>query len=538
MGLFSKSSDKKNAKNDNTSDRNEDDNEISRWQDKYFTLLDAKELSESTYKETQDLLCKTIVRLAIVASGFDPQLEPNLQRIRNHLKNGIDNHNLKVELENITQALTQLNDAPSNGSPTNKDISLLFTFLLQRYTSEKQQFALSLLKESCQRVDDPQRLFAAIVEIIEQDRNADLSTIQRIEHPLFFLQQIDARFVNQQLLYLLEHIEIPELFSNQARVLKQQLTVREEATPSFELILDDAISLLIAISTHNQPKQQEIDKFLISITEQLTELGLAVNGTSIAAIDASLNRSKLDQSVSDQMSDLHNRSIHATQLEPLKEVISSRIIQITQEIQEHKQKEAIQREKTQRQLDELSQKITIMESEVGELKLKLITANTHALHDTLTGLPNRLAYDERLKIEMAGWRRYHTPLCLIVWDIDHFKHVNDQYGHQIGDKVLVHIANQFTQHIRNADFIARFGGEEFTMLLPHTNDQAAFKLADKLRAIIENSRLKENEIAITVTVSCGITQFIDGDTHDSAFIRADQALYRAKEQGRNQCCIG
>ncbi|MDP2901676.1 MAG: diguanylate cyclase [Methylovulum sp.] len=536
MGLFSKPADKKSSRSTNDGIK-EDGTETDKWKAKYLRLLDAQEISENTYKETQELLCKTIVRLAIVASGFDPQLEPNLKRIRNHLKNGIDNHNLKAELENITQALTQLNDAPPTGQPTDRDISLLFSFLLQRYTSARQQLALNLLKESCQRLDDPQRLFAAIVEIIEEDRNEILSVNQPSERPPFLQQQIDARFVNGQLLYLLEHIEIPEVLSKKADALKQQLTVRDGATPSFELILDDAISLLIEISTLNQPKQQEIDKFLVHITEQLTELGLAVTGSSIAAMDASLDRSKLDQSVSDQISDLHHRSIHATQLEPLKEVISSRILQITQEIQEHKQKEAVLREKSQCQLDELSQKIKLMEVETGELKLKLIAANTHALQDALTELPNRLAYDERLKIEITGWRRYHTPLCLIVWDIDHFKKINDQYGHQIGDKVLVHVARQFAKHIRNADFIARFGGEEFTMLLPHTNDQAALKLADKLRCLIGQSRLKENDIAIAVTLSCGITQFIDGDTHDSAFIRADQALYHAKEQGRNQCCL-
>jgi len=318
--------------------------------------------------------------------------------------------------------------------------------------------------------------------------------------------------------------------------LHDYLTVHEEAL-SFEAIVDNVISLLIEISSNSQPKQQEIDKFLVHITEQLTELGLAVTGSNIAVIDASLDRSKLDQSVSEQMSDLQHRSMHATQLEPLKAVISSRIAQITQEIQEHKQKEALQREKSQLQMEALSQKIKTMESETGELKSKLITANTYALRDTLTDLPNRLAYDERVKIEISRWQRYHTPLCLVIWDIDHFKKINDQFGHQTGDKVLAHVARQFSEHARRADFIARFGGEEFTMLLPHTNKQSAFKLAHKLRYIIEQSHVNTNGILLSVTISCGITQFIKGDTHESAFARADQALYRAKEQGRNQCCL-
>ena len=141
-------------------------------------------------------------------------------------------------------------------------------------------------------------------------------------------------------------------------------------------------------------------------------------------------------------------------------------------------------------------------------------------------------------MEIARWQRYHTPLCLVVWDIDFFKKVNDQYGHQVGDKVLVQVGDQFLQHIRRADFVARFGGEEFVMLLPHTNKHSALKVTEKLRSLIEENALMVNGAPLTVTVSCGITQFFKGDTHESAFERADQALYRAKEQGRNQCCMG
>jgi len=524
MGFFSKSADKNN------------DNEKDKWRDKYLNLLDTQELSEKAHKEVQELLCKAIVRLTIAASGVDPQLEPHLKRIRNHLKNDIDSHQLKTELENLTNAINRLNDVSLNGQHTDTDISLLFAFLLQRYTSVKQQQDLNLLKENCKSPVDHQRLFSAIVEIIKDEATGKQSAEQLSEKPPPFQQPIDPFFVNTQLLQLLEHIEIPDAFIQKVQALKQQLAM-QEATLSHESILGSVISLLIEINANSQPKQQDIDKFLAHITEQLTELGLAITGSGAALMDASLNRSKLDQSVSEQMSDLQNRSIHATQLEPLKEVISSRIAQITQEIQEHKQKEAVQRENYQHQLEELSQKINAMESETGELKSKLITANTHALRDALTDLPNRQAYDERLITEIARWQRYHTPLCLVVWDIDFFKNINDQFGHQIGDKVLVHVACQFSGHIRKADFIARFGGEEFTMLLPHTNKHLALKVAEKFRSLIEQNHLNVNDIPLSITISCGITQFIKGDTHETAFARADQALYRAKEQGRNQCCM-
>lgn len=528
MGFFSKSSDK-----NNNSDKD-------KWKDKYLNLLDAQDQTEKAFKVEQELLCKTVVRLSFAASGVDPQLEPYLERIRSHIKNGVDSTKLKTELEKFTDALSRLKGASaSNHQEQGSDVSLLFDFLLDHYTSDKQQQNLNLLKKSCQPLDDPKRLFSAIAKIIdaEEARPIDNEPDELAnEENQAYQNLIDPVFVSAQLVQLFEHIEIPEASTQKAQIIKQQLT-SSGATLSFESTMDNVISLLIEINANNQPKQQDIDKFLNHISDQLTALGMAVTDSGIALMDASFSRSKLDQSVSDQMNDLQNRSSNATQLEPLKQAITSHISQITKEIQEHKQKEAVQREKYQCQLEELSQKIKTMESETGELQSKLIVANTNALRDTLTDLPNRLAYEERLKMEISRWQRYHTPLCLVVWDVDYFKKVNDQYGHQVGDKVLVHVASQFTKYIRRADFVARFGGEEFVMLLPHTNKHSAIKVAEKLRSLIEQSYLTTNDTTLSVTISCGITQLFKGDTHETAFERADQALYRAKELGRNQCCV-
>ena len=528
MGFFSKSSYKNN------------DNDKDKWKDKCLDLLDTQEQTEKAHKVEQELLCKTIVRLSFAASGVDPQLEPYLERIRSHIKNGVDSAKLKTELEKFTDALSRLKSAsPTVQQDNDGDVALLFDFLLHHYTSEKHQQNLNLLKKSCQSLalDDPNRLFTAIAKIInvEEAKPVDNPPDEvPNEENQAFQHLIDPAFVSAQLVQLLEHIEIPETSIQKAQAIKQQLA-SQEAALSFESTMDNVIALLIEINANNQPKQLDIDKFLNHITAQLTELGLAVTDSGIALMDASLSRSKLDQSVSEQMSDLQNQSSNATQLEPLRQAITSHISQITKEIQEHKQKEAVQREKYQHQLEELGQKIKAMESETGELQTKLIVANTNALRDTLTDLPNRLAYDERLKMEIARWQRYHTPLCLVVWDVDYFKKVNDQYGHQVGDKVLVHVAGLFSSHIRRADFIARFGGEEFVMLLPHTNKHSALKVAEKLRSIIEQSPLTVNDITLSVTISGGITQLFKGDTHETAFEKADQALYRAKELGRNQC---
>lgn len=500
-----------------------------KWKEKYLNLLDEQEQSVESYREKEDLLCKTIIRLTIATTGLDPLLDPHLLGIRDQLKNGINSHALKDELEKFTNSVAQIKHTPPQNQLPETD--LLFDFLLQQYTTDKQQNALQLLKQKAATIKfgTQNQLFIAILEAIEPDD--DTST------PTIIANHIDIGIVSRQLLFLLESIEIPSVFDQQAQTAKQLLAASNQSATAFETILDKSFKLLLKIKQHNQSEQQDIDKFLSQITEQLAALDVSVIGASTAANESAENRSRLDQSVSEQMEELKLSSTNATKLEPLKGIINSRLASIAKEIQEYTQKEAIHRQKTQQQLDDLVNKIKDMESESSELKSKLKIANTQALRDTLTSLPNRNAYNERLEIELARWKRYHSPLSLIVWDIDHFKNINDNYGHKAGDKVLLLIAKQLSDHSRATDFISRFGGEEFTMLLPNTDSLSALILANQLRQTIERTGFNASGASVAITISCGVTEFIQDDTDETAFERADQALYRAKQQGRNRCCM-
>ncbi len=160
-----------------------------------------------------------------------------------------------------------------------------------------------------------------------------------------------------------------------------------------------------------------------------------------------------------------------------------------------------------------------------------------AQRDELTGLYNRAAYNERAFHELRRFKRYHRPLSVAVCDVDLFKSVNDQYGHQIGDKVLKAISKFLNDRLRNVDFIARLGGEEFVIILPETKLRQARVVLDKIRESLARVPFKTKGQQFSITVSFGITELAAGDTMDSAFERADKALYQAKTNGRNQCCI-
>ena len=148
-----------------------------------------------------------------------------------------------------------------------------------------------------------------------------------------------------------------------------------------------------------------------------------------------------------------------------------------------------------------------------------------AYTDHLTKTYNRQMFDQLYLKELENKKRYSDALSLIMLDIDHFKSVNDTYGHDVGDKVLITLTKLITKHLRTNDIFARWGGEEFMILLPRTNIDVAYNKAQELRHLIEKYR--DNTIP-NITISLGVTQILNSDNELSAFTRVDKALYQAK----------
>lgn len=153
--------------------------------------------------------------------------------------------------------------------------------------------------------------------------------------------------------------------------------------------------------------------------------------------------------------------------------------------------------------------------------------------DVLTKTYNRGYFNQQLSMELARTNRYQTPLSLILLDIDRFKLINDTYGHLKGDAVLQDIAVLVQKHIRKNDLLARWGGEEFTILIPGVEKQNAIMFAEKLRLLIEDFKFTDG---LRVTCSFGVSEYMVDEVGDDFINRADKALYRAKDSGRNRSC--
>jgi diguanylate cyclase (GGDEF)-like protein/PAS domain S-box-containing protein len=177
------------------------------------------------------------------------------------------------------------------------------------------------------------------------------------------------------------------------------------------------------------------------------------------------------------------------------------------------------------------------EQQMAEYQSRLEQAVTQleemALTDSLTGLRNKASFEARIDEEISRARRYLLPLSLLMIDIDHFKKINDDFGHPVGDEVLERIADILREGARPSDFIARYGGEEFVLILPNTDAQGAYYVAERMRETVEAAIPQPRGL----TISAGVASLTPGESGRSLLERADEALYRAKNAGRNRVSV-
>jgi len=187
----------------------------------------------------------------------------------------------------------------------------------------------------------------------------------------------------------------------------------------------------------------------------------------------------------------------------------------------------------------LIEKLQSMEGEVESLRNGVEILTLEATTDELTGLVNRRGFEKKIKKIQQVYKETKQPYSLLLLDIDHFKKFNDSYGHAIGDKVLAYVGDTIKSQIEEVDIAARFGGEEFVVVLANTGSADAVGIANKIRVAISNRNLRSkmvNESLGNITVSIGVATLALDEEINALIDRADIAMYRAKTNGRNQVC--
>ncbi|MDQ0651458.1 GGDEF domain-containing protein [Pseudomonas cedrina] len=339
-----------------------------------------------------------------------------------------------------------------------------------------------------------------------------------------------AKHIEDTLLGLLDELALPERHRAQAEAMRERLA---HGLNWYELlpILDDLAILMLAITDSGQ---HEFEAYLKQLNERLEAFQGHLQIASDGHADSRSAARELDTQIREQVDGLQSSVQEAADLDSLKHVLESHLEGLLGTMDEHQQQRDQREQETAARLKGLAERVANMEQEAQGYREHLGVQRQKALIDPLTGLPNRAAWSERLDQEVNAWHQRGNSLSLAMLDLDHFKRINDGYGHLAGDKVLKIIANVLHKRLRPGDFIARFGGEEFVLLMPESSLPQALAAGEALRAAIEACPFHFKGEPVTITVSMGVAQFQPGERSDVALKRADAALYRAKAAGRNQ----
>lgn len=339
-----------------------------------------------------------------------------------------------------------------------------------------------------------------------------------------------APHIASSLRHLLDELELPARHLPQGEALRRRL---EGNLNWYELVpvLDDLAVLVLAVTDSGQ---REFAGYLKQLNERLAAfigtLSEAHEGYT-ASVESTRN---FNQQLRDQVSDLQNSVQEAADLDALKLALEQRLEGLLQSVSNHQRQRDSGEDAVAERLQGLVRRVAEMELEAQQFRQHIEEQRQKSLTDPLTGLPNRAAWSERLDLEIARHQRYGGQLLMAVLDIDHFKRINDGYGHLAGDRVLKIIAGELQKRLRKTDFIARFGGEEFVLLIPGTPLEGGVQLLETLRAAVEACPFHFRGEPVTITLSGGIAEFRNDEATEATFERADQALYRAKGSGRNR----
>ncbi|MGE8146334.1 GGDEF domain-containing protein [Pseudomonas frederiksbergensis] len=343
-----------------------------------------------------------------------------------------------------------------------------------------------------------------------------------------------ATHIEQTLLGLLDDLTLPERHRPQAEAMRERL---KNGLNWYELlpILDDLATLMLAITDSGQ---HEFEAYLQQLNERLESFQSNLQAASAGYADNRSAAREMDTQIREQVDGLQTSMQDAADLEDLKHVLENHLEGLLGTMDQHQKQRDEREQEVAARLQGLAERVAHMEQEALGFREHLEEQRQKALIDPLTGLPNRAAWSERLEHEIGQWQQHGNTLMLAMLDLDHFKRINDNYGHLAGDKVLKIIASVLRKRLRGSDFIARFGGEEFVLLMPSTVPAVGAKLLETLRASIEACPFHFKGERVTITISMGLAAFKPGEHSDMVLKRADQALYRAKNAGRNRVELG
>ena len=455
------------------------------WKGKYLDALDEIDRKEQSWSAIETLLRRAVARVAITASGVDELTDGPLHDIRGAVGKVLDTERLEGALTQLSECVITVEGI----EPAEPDRSP---------GSDTQTAPGPGSRPDSPEVEEPAgKLEAVLIDLIDR-----LSVTPAIAEALASTRsRLRDGFASEGRDEVLQ-----ELADGVGRVLE---SLRET--------------------------RRSLESLVGHVSEQLGHFQDYV-AHAHADLESSVeSRAELEAGVSAHVDGLRDEVLGSDDVDSLRRGIQDRLAGISDQILCYRQREDTRLSKSRHENAALTQRIRDLETETVELGSRCEEQESELTLDPLTQVDNRYSYERQIHEEFERWRRYHQPVSFAIWDVDRFKAVNDTFGHQAGDQALTRLAQIVRSNLRESDFLARIGGEEFVVLMPGVDAEQATLVMEKLRRNVELTGFHLKRRRTPITISCGITELRPGDSPASVYERADQALYRAKTGGRNRC---
>ncbi len=514
------------------------------WKDKYKTIIQELESKESEWNNIDALLRKTISRLSIAGRGIDARLDDQLKQIQNLSRDKKDDR-LADALDKLSRVVASLDDNPTTTVAT-------ITQEIEEPSVDASALLLALLQEiefKDNQRDDLKSICGDLLQLLGKGKNP--ASVKPQIHKLSSL--INSNFgsidsdsketttatetgsevsIPEVLTTLLEKLTVVHGAGDTSRLLQTEALDKVETNDWPETLNKIVECIAETLDKLNQEKF-ELEDFIIKVPQQLGKIAEVIETDQKDNLSDYEDRRSLQQMMHDSMKTIEADFDNASEIGQLKNVVAKNLTQVQNGIDSFVVRANERHEAIDERNNHLVAQISAMDQKTQVLKQKLSENRKKLLFDTLTGAGSRLSYDETMEQELARWKRYGTSFSYVILDIDHFKRINDTYGHSAGDKALKIVAKMMMSQIRKSDSLFRIGGEEFVLLLPGTSVDKADPMVNKLRETIAKSPIHCKQQRVVLTLSAGLTEPVENDAVKSLYERADSALYKAKNAGRN-----
>ncbi len=486
--------------------------DVAEWRAKYRTAIDKLESDSKAWRQLEDVLRRLVRRLCIAARGADSHLDDELKVVAGAVGTGSTADALEELLARLTTAVTAV-DASRAGVGTRTVIGTVTGTGTGSTTGSGTGTGNDTATTTATHAGARDRPEGPV--------SAATAGLEGLSEPL---------------LLILDRLGLVE--TEKALVAQVRSELSEPASqPAFEQAVWRLGDLAAAERRRLEAECAESERVLKQVISRLGEIASLLSASDAELGEADRSGLELSERLRDEVQEIGSTVSGATNLGDLQLAVKSRLEAVDTHLQAVRAREERRARLYRERALRMGERIQQLENETVGLERSLRREQRLALLDALTGVANRLGYDERIEQEFKRWRRFHQPLVLLAWDLDHFKNVNDSFGHRAGDRVLRAFAQLLRANVRETDFVARYGGEEFVVLLLGTPAADALTVAETMREDVGRLGFHFRGTPVTVTASCGLTEIRDGDTPAALFDRADRALYRAKESGRNRSLV-